>query len=80
MIAALLVARQLRRPGLPGHPAPEPHAPVLTVVAARSGRKPWTLHDLDTDPAEAKDLAAEMPEKVKEMVTRYEKWYCALRN
>ncbi len=46
----------------------------------RGGKKPWTLHDLDADPSESKDLSAEMPDRVKQMVARYEKWYAALRN
>lgn len=38
------------------------------------GQKSWTLHDLEADPAESKDLAVEMTQKVKEMAERYEKW------
>ncbi|MEN8128325.1 MAG: sulfatase-like hydrolase/transferase [Planctomycetota bacterium] len=38
------------------------------------GSKPWSLYDLDADPTESKDLAAEMPERVKAMAGDFEKW------
>ena len=36
------------------------------------GRSEWELFDLAADPAERKDLAAERPEKVKEMVALWD--------
>lgn len=37
-------------------------------------RERWALHDLERDRAEQRDLSAEHPEKVKELVELYEAW------
>ena len=41
----------------------------------RPGRKSegykWEIHDLKADPTEANDLAAKMPDKLKEMQDRF---------
>lgn len=50
--------------------------------AIRSGRwklvavhgKPWELYDLETDRTEQKDLAARMPEKVRELSATWDAW------
>ena len=44
----------------------------------RSGDDPPTLHDLDTDPAEAIDLAADHPEHVADLVRRLDAWRAAV--
>ncbi len=36
--------------------------------------KPWELYDLEADRTELNDLAARMPERVKELATEWERW------
>ena len=36
--------------------------------------KPWELYDLKADPTELTDLAAKMPEKVKDLSARWDAW------
>ena len=36
---------------------------------------PWQLYDMQSDPAEKHDLAAELPELVETLSRRYEAWY-----
>jgi arylsulfatase len=36
--------------------------------------KPWELYDLGKDRVEMKNLAATMPEKVKEMASMWDEW------
>jgi arylsulfatase A-like enzyme len=38
---------------------------------------PWQFYDLDTDPGEARDLAAERPQEVAELAQRWESWNTA---
>ena len=45
---------------------------VKDIFAAHG--EPWQLYDLAHDRTELKDLAAEQPEKVKELKELYEKW------
>lgn len=42
------------------------------LVARHKG--PWELYDLDTDRTETRDLAAEQPERVAELIASYEAW------
>ena len=44
----------------------------------RQGVSASKLYDLSTDPREAKDLAASMPEKVKELQAKWEAWNATL--
>lgn len=39
-----------------------------------NAKKAWELYDLNNDRSEMHDLAAQYPEKVKEMAARYEMW------
>jgi arylsulfatase len=34
----------------------------------------WELHDMDADRTELKDLAAEQPQKLQELVDKWRKW------
>lgn len=43
----------------------------------REYRKPWELYDIDSDRAEMADQARTEPEKMKEMITRWERWATA---
>jgi arylsulfatase len=42
------------------------------LISVRGG--PWELYDMQTDRTELNDLAAELPEKVKELSTLYDAW------
>ncbi|NNJ27274.1 sulfatase family protein [Alienimonas chondri] len=45
----------------------------------RTGRdRPWELYDLQTDPAEADDLAAEQPDRTREMAAAFTAWRATL--
>ena len=47
------------------------------IVAAKD--QPWELYDLSTDRSETKNLAAEKPEKVKELAGQWEKLTASIR-
>lgn len=36
---------------------------------------PWQLYDMESDPGQTKDIAAEQPELVKELSARYDAWF-----
>lgn len=39
------------------------------------GERPWVeLYDLETDPRETRDLAADQPERVRELRSRLDRW------
>jgi arylsulfatase len=40
----------------------------------RLGNGPWKLYDMQTDPSEMRDLAAEHPDRLAEVLARYEEW------
>jgi arylsulfatase len=42
-------------------------------LVARAGAE-WELYDIEADPVEMSDLAAKMPEKVKELAAKWEAW------
>ena len=39
---------------------------------------PWELYDLATDIGEARNLAASQPEKLRELITHFEKWRASI--
>jgi arylsulfatase len=41
----------------------------------RLGKTPWELYDMSADRTETKDLAAQFPERVGEMTSKWEAWY-----
>jgi arylsulfatase len=43
-------------------------------LVAKGPDGPWELYDLETDRTELHDLAAKQPERVKEMVAKWEAW------
>ncbi len=45
------------------------------VQPTTSGQPNWQLYDLSTDPGQQKNLAAQMPEKVKVMAKAYDQWW-----
>jgi len=47
-----------------------------TLVQPGASAKPkWFLYNLDTDPAQATDVASKHPDKVKELASDYERWW-----
>jgi arylsulfatase len=46
-------------------------------IVAAGRESPWELYDLGTDRAETRNLASEMPEKVREMAALWEKQFRA---
>lgn len=40
----------------------------------RQHRRPWELYDIETDPGESRDLAAEHPSVVAELAAEWERW------
>jgi arylsulfatase A-like enzyme len=44
-----------------------------TLVSA--GKKGWELYDLQEDPGESKDVAAEHPEQAAKMAAAHEAWW-----
>jgi arylsulfatase len=47
---------------------------AVSTADKRQGDGEWKLYDLSTDRSEQHDLAAEKPEKLKELVTKWELW------
>jgi arylsulfatase A-like enzyme len=46
---------------------------------SRNGKKPWALYDLEADPTESNDIAADMPERVETMSAAYDSWMHSCR-
>jgi arylsulfatase A-like enzyme len=42
--------------------------------AVAEGRRPWELYDLRTDRAESRNLAAQNPEKTRELAALWQEW------
>jgi arylsulfatase len=47
----------------------------FSLVSLGRGEKTWELYDLNNDPGETKDVAAQFPEAVKEMDAAYDRWW-----
>jgi arylsulfatase A-like enzyme len=45
------------------------------AVAADAAATPWQLYDMDRDPGERSDIAAEHPGIVRELADRYDAWF-----
>ncbi|MEQ1748116.1 MAG: arylsulfatase [Prosthecobacter sp.] len=58
------------------HLVSEAAAPAKAKAAKKSG---WQLFDVKADPGETKDIAAERPEVVKEMLVSYDAWWDSLK-
>ncbi|MBM4017808.1 MAG: arylsulfatase [Planctomycetes bacterium] len=45
------------------------------LMVSRGGPNAWDLYDLKSDPGQAKDIAAQHPDVVKELAAIYDKWW-----
>jgi arylsulfatase len=55
------------------HGHPRESFPMWRTLVVKA-KAEWELYDLAADPVELKDLAAAMPEKVKELAARWQGW------
>lgn len=50
------------------------HKPVSGLTSEIHAKRSWELYDLETDPGESRNLAAEHPELVKQLADQWSKW------
>lgn len=68
----------------PGAVRTQHHRLVREIKGSAGGSKakandasatPWQLYDMEADPAQAKDIAAEQPDLVNELAAKYDAWF-----
>ncbi len=68
----------------PGAVRTQRHRLVREIKGAGGGSKakandasatPWQLYDMETDPGQAKDIAKDHPDLVKDLAARYDAWF-----
>lgn len=48
---------------------------LVCEIKTPASTTPWQLYDMENDPAQTKDIAAEHPEIVKQLGARYDAWF-----